>query len=293
MNILLLICGVFSFAVNSISVRAFQLKCSESKYDVNLFQSLFCLTGATAYAISGHFVYDLTGKQLLSAISFGIFFAGAVLFIASCYTCGPMSVTSVIVNSSVIIPVLYSRFSLKENITVSQTVGIILLIITFILSAFNSENKKQKRINFKWLIFVFVAFVSNGITAVIQKNYKLSAPDSDGNIFMSAAYFTAAVVLLIAFSVMKNKSEKNFVSNKRLLLSSAFVLIAGLGSFAGNGILMRLSTQLPAAILYPFVNGGICVTASVFSILFFGERLNLKKALTIIIGLSAVIVLNL
>ncbi len=292
MNILLLVCGVLAFAANSLTIRAFQLKCAKTRNDTNLFQALFCIAGALAYMISGRFLFDLTAVQLISAMMFGVFFAGAVLFSASCYLCGPMSLTSVIVNSSVIVPVLYSCVSLGESVTSAQIIGCGLLIITFILSALNSENGNQKRANIKWLIFVLIAFLSNGITAVIQKVYKISAPESDGNIFMGVAYFTAALVLLAAFFAGKNK-EKAEKSKFNVSLAATLILIAGLGSFTGNGILMRLSTQIPAAMLYPFVNGGLCVTVSAFSVLLFREKLSLKKAITIITGLAAVIVLNL
>ena len=56
---------------------------------------------------------------------------------------------------------------------------------------------------------------------------------------------------------------------------------------------MSLSTKVPAALLYPFLNGGLCVAVSLFSIIIFREKLNLKKAITIFVGVSAVIVLNL
>ncbi len=293
MNTLLLISGVLAFAVNSVSIRTFQLKCSQSKYDTDLFQSLFCVVGASAYALGGKSIFNLSISQFLSAMLFGIFFACAVLFIAECYACGPMSLTSIIVNSSVIIPILYSCISLKESTTATQITGCILLAITFLFSAFNAESKENSKINFKWLIFVLIAFISNGLTAVIQKNYKISAPDSDGNIFMAIAYFTAGIILLISFFLKQRKAAIKSDKIKHISLMAILVLVAGLGSFIGNGILMKLSNQMSAALLYPFINGGICVTLSLASILIFKEKLSIRKALTIIIGLSAVIVLNL
>ncbi len=294
MNTLFIILSFLAFSVNSITIRTYQLKCAKTKYDTDLFQSAFCIVASVAYLISGKFLFNLNLSQLFFAVLFGVFFASAVLFSALCYTSGPMSVTSVIVNSSVIIPIVYSCVSLKESMTLFQIIGCVLLLATFVLSAAQSDEKSESKINIKWLVFVFIAFLSNGITAVIQKNYKLSAPESDGNLFMSVAYFTSAVILIISFIVnrQKNKRSKN-LSFKFSPLTAVLILAAGLGSFVGNGILMTLSTKVPAAILYPFLNGGLCITVSIFSILFFKEKLTLKKALTILTGLSAVIVLNL
>ncbi len=293
MNTIYILLAVFAFAANSITIRAFQLKGSKCDYDINLFQALFCIVSAVSYFISGRFSFDLNFAQLLSAAMFGIFFAFAVLFSAACYVSGPMSLTSVIVNSSVIIPVLYSCITLNESITATQLVGFILLIVTFVLSAFQSNADAKNRVNFKWLIFVLIAFVSNGITAVIQKLYKISAPMSDGNAFMGMAYLFSAIVLLTSYFRQRSGHE-----NKQKLVeifspvNIVLVLVAGLGSFIGNGTLMNLSTVVPAALLYPFLNGGICLAASVFSVFVFRERLTVKKAITILVGLSAVIILN-
>ncbi len=294
MSIILILASVFAFAANSITIRTFQLKCEKRSRDTCLFQSLFCVVAAVAYAVSGGFLIDLTVAQLLSSALFGLFFAMAVLFSAECYVCGPMSLTSVIVNSSVIIPVLYSCLALKESISLTQISGCVLLLITFTLSAFQNSKGSGKSFNFKWLVFVLIAFVSNGITAVIQKLYKISAPESDGNMFMSFAYLTAAVILFAAFILKKSNTDTaKEVSKNALPLALALVLVSGLGSFIGNGILMKLSTEVPAALLYPFLNGGLCVAVSAFSIIIFREKLDIKKAITILVGLSAVIVLNL
>ncbi len=294
MNTLLIIFSVCAFAANSIAIRTFQLKCEKQRCDTYLFQSLFCLVAAAAYSVSGSLVFDLSAPQALSAASFGLFFAMAVLFSAECYICGPMSLTSVIVNSSVVIPVLYSCVVLKEGITLTQISGCILLLLTFFLSAFQRKKTADKGVNFKWLAFVFIAFASNGITAVIQKLYKMSAPQSDGNMFMGFAYLTAAVILFLAFTVKKNEAKTTkSVSKSALPIAIALVLVAGLGSFIGNGVLMSLSTKVPAALLYPFINGGLCVTVSAFSIIIFREKPNIKKTITILVGLSAIIVLNL
>ncbi len=294
MNTLLIILGICAFAANSISIRTFQLKCERQNSDTYLFQSLFCLVAAAAYSVSGGFVFELSVSQTLSAALFGLFFAMAVLFSAECFICGPMSLTSVIVNSSVVIPVLYSCIVLKENITLTQISGCILLILTFFLSTFQKGKAAGKGVSSKWVFLVLIAFASNGITAIIQKLYKITAPNSDGNMFMSFAYLTAAVVLLISFAVKKKEVKAaKAVSRNALPMAIALVFIAGLGSFIGNGILMNLSTKVSAALLYPFVNGGLCVTVSAFSIIIFREKLDFKKSITILAGLSAIIVLNL
>ena len=295
MNIVLIILSIAAFSATSISTRAFQLKCSKSKRDICLFQSLFCFVGAAAYFIKAGMRLQLSAAHLVMAMLFGVFFASASLFSAFCYEIGPMSLTSVIENSSVIIPVVYSCMLLNENVTLFQKIGFALLIATFVLSAFQGgSDDNRKKAGFLWFVFVLIGFFSNGITAVLQKQYKLAQPDADGSGFMGIAYLTAAVVLALAFALKrKDGSDENAESAFRLSpLCVLFVVCAGLGSFVGNAVLMRLSTELPAALLYPFVNGGLCVAVSIFSLAFFREKLTFSKACTIAVGITSIVFLN-
>ncbi len=308
MNTLSIIASVVAFAASGLTIRAFQLHFARRPRQTDLFQSAYCLIAAAAYLVQALTVLPrdtIDGMWLLCSLGFGVFFAFATLFSALCYLYGPMSLTSVIVNSSVALPVLFGCLILGEPITVPQLIGCALLMITFILSATQGgADETNRRISPRWLFFVAIAFVSNGATAIIQKQYKLSAPQAGGHGFMSAAYLTASLVLIVSFLIKRrldaripdgNRAEtpRAPLSGARLAALLGLVAVAGLGSFAGNGILLRLSTRLPASLLYPFVNGGLCIVVSVFSVLLFGEKLTRQKVLVIAVGLLSVIALNL
>ena len=294
MNLLMLIFAIAAFAVNSVAIRIFQIHIGRDERDTDLFQGLFCLIAAVTYfAVSG-FTYDLSAKALVFSVLFGLFFASASLFSAFCYACGPMSVTSVITNASVIIPVIYGCIALRETITLWQITGCVLLTATFLISA-SGSNDKSVRVNTRWFIFVLIAFFSNGITAVLQKEYKLSVPVSGGNMFMAIAYLTAAILFFAIFIILSRVNKKEVYNKKvsHFALFAVLVLLAGLGSFAGNGIMFNLSIKLPASVLYPFINGGLCITVSIVSCLLLHEKLTKHKIAAILVGLCAVVALNL
>ncbi len=301
MDTVLMVLSVLAFTVNNGAIRGFQVKCSDSSSATVLFQAAFCAVGSLAYLVSAGFKFDLNGPQALAALTFGAVFGCAVLFCASAFLYGPMSISGVIGNCSVVIPVLYSCILLKEAATATQLVGFGLMIVTFVLSALQSrgDGKEKKKANFKWLLFSLGYFATNGTLSVIQKNYKLSDPESDGNAFMCLGLITAAAVLLLyfCFSYMRAKKHiapgESVLKLKALPLAGLLAVVAGLGSFGGNWVVITLSAAVPAAVLYPFVNGGICVGVSLASMLVFREKLTWQKAVTILVGLAAVIVLNL
>jgi multidrug transporter EmrE-like cation transporter len=71
------------------------------------------------------------------------------------------------------------------------------------------------------------------------------------------------------------------------------IAMGGFGGFIGNSILMSLNTAMPASLLYPLVNGGIAVIVAIMSCVIFKEKLTLQRALTILVGLAAIVTLNL
>ncbi|NMP38274.1 MAG: hypothetical protein GX051_09200 [Clostridiales bacterium] len=288
-TVLALICAS-AFSLNSLSIRFFQLKLMRVSRDVKLFQFLFCAVASCAYMLAGGFVFTLTPRDILLAASFGILFAVCILASAECYVCGPMSVTSVIMNSSVVVPVIYSCAVLHESISVTQIIGLMLLIATFVI--LSGGSKKSNGISARWFILVLISFFANGSTAVIQKVYKLSAAPGGGYDFMGVAYAIAALAVFAAFAADKRKAEsgKGFSSAPLFVV---LVLVAGLGSFCGNGMLLNLSTVMPASLLYPLMNGALCIIVAAVSLLVFREKVTPRKLSAIACGLGAIIVLNL
>ncbi len=297
--ILLIIVAVLAFSSNSISLRAFQLHLDKTGSGTQRFQAIYCFIAAAAYFLMAGQEPSLDSRGYLLSILFGIFFASACLNGAACYVCGPMSLTSIITNASVMIPVLYSCIVLKESISVPQIFGCVLLLITFVLSSLSSQ--KDRDVNVKWIVLVLIAFLSNGVTAVLQKQYKLNAADPASNRYMALAYAVAAVIVLNAFLLERRKSARSSEGTASGKLTGApyhllyvlLALVAGLGSFGGNGILMSLSTLLPAPQLYPFINGGLALVVSLVSYIFFREKLTLPKLIALFTGLGSIVLLNL
>ena len=54
-----------------------------------------------------------------------------------------------------------------------------------------------------------------------------------------------------------------------------------------------LADKVDGAILYPCINGGLCLLLTVMSCIFFREKLTLKKSIAIALGCAAIVILNL
>lgn len=286
--VLLLLLSPLSFAVNSISIRFYQTKIPPVRGGILAFQGAFCLFAALLYATGIRSLPSVW--TVLSGISFGVCFFVTLVCSARCYEIGPMSLTAVLVNASLVLPLIWSVLFFQEQVTVKMVAGIRCVGATFVLSSFGAR-ENRKRSNAKWFLLVTIAFVCNGATAILQKTRQQAEPEGDLFVFPCIAYFTAAVLLFLAFYLKKDRGP--FLPLQRRPLFVLFILTAGAGTFLGNCLLQMLCTEIPAGILYPTVNGGLCVITAMASFVIFREKPTVLKMLSILSGVAGIVILNL
>jgi len=72
-----------------------------------------------------------------------------------------------------------------------------------------------------------------------------------------------------------------------------FALWAAAGCFGTNLLIIYLSGVMPASLLHPIYNGASGILITLISCLAFRERMSRKKAMVLLLGICAVIFLNL
>lgn len=290
MAIILALTSALSHAMGNVSLRAYQTKLQKTTADLRLFQCLYIFAASVLYFLSVGGRLELTGAGLWLALLYGLDLALCFMMTAACYNCGPMSLTSIITNACVVLPILVGCIWYDEVLRLPQIIGCVLLAVTFLLSGLGSG--AGGKISLRWYPMVFFAFFLNGMGAVLLNIYGRVAPAGARNSFLSLGYFAASVFLLGVF-LSRPKVER---PGKRAVIRPLFFLLAAiccLGSFVGNGILMSLNTAMPATILYPLVNGGIGVFVAIASVVIYREKLTVNRLFAVLTGLGAIVVLNL
>lgn len=292
MNFLLAVLSASAHSVNSISLRLYQTKFQKSVADLRLFQGLAMLIAAVCYWALNRFSFKLETSGVLLALCYGLDLVLTGITVSICYQCGPMSLTSVISNACVVLPIAVGCIFYREVMTFNQILGIVLLGITLALPCFEGSNSSGK-ISWQWFPLILAAFFFNGMGAVLLNIYGRVADAAGRNAYLSIGYFTGAFLYLL-ISLFHHKRmglrpEKGFFSPMLTIV----LVASALGSFIGNGILMSLNTRMPATILYPMVNGGIGVLVAIVSCTVFKERLTILKFLAILTGIASIVFLNL
>ena len=294
MNFLLALCSATAHSMNSAATRTYQTKIQRSPADFRLYQVIAALMVSFLNFASGGFVLRLDPLGLFLAVCYGVDMAATGILTATCFACGPMSLTSVITNACVVLPIAVGCLWYDEVMTGPQIVGCVLLAATFVLSAVNPQKKAANNaIPAKWYLLVFFAFFCNGVGAVLLNIYGRVAAAGQRSSYLALGYAIAAVLYFCSHRWLVHKHGP--VQIKALVRPLLLLVIAmgGFGGFIGNSILMSLNTAMPASLLYPLVNGGIAVIVAIMSCVIFKEKLTLQRALTILVGLAAIVTLNL
>lgn len=237
--------------------------------------SLFVILLLSGFTLSFHMQTVLFG---------GIY--GILLFVSLCcgylaLLSGNMAITSILVSYSVLIPVLFGGFFLKEPFGVLRIVGLILLFVSITTMNTAKQTQKTKK---HWGLYTLLTFIGNGFCSVVQKLHQTLYPKQFCTEFMTVAFVVILLLLLLFLLIGYGSFERG---------SYRFAAGAGACVGAGYSLTLFLSAVFPAAVLFPTlaISGAIlnCLTSKIL----FKEKLKPMQLLAIAIGVCSVICLQL
>lgn len=242
-------------------------------------------TGAAAIffaAISGGLSFE--PAILPYVLAFSLCYATSTITFMLALCCGPLSLSSLILSFSAIIPTCYG-IVLGEPIKYFTFLpGLILLLVSLVLT--NKPEKNQK-ISFKWLALILTSSICNGGCAVFQAAQQVAFKEKYGNELMVYSLLIVTVVFLI-FSLITERKELKLY----LKFGAGFGALTGLCNGGLNLMLLLLRPLLGAALLFPLYSGGTLILTFFISTFFYKEKLSKIQILGFVLGLGSVILLS-
>lgn len=205
------------------------------------------------------------------AVLAGVAYTTAALGYLLALSCGPYSVTLIVLNISSFMPILYSHLILDEPISGWQLAGLAILVGACVtLTVLRSRGSKGGKFNLKWMLYALLTFIANGfINFAIRLNTTLT-PDTSRNSLFAVAYALAAVLCFSFFFV--SGGIRKGIHPKPLLAPAAGVAASLTLQLTPNSI---LPLYLTAALQYPLVNGMTILAGVVIGVVFFKEKIGL------------------
>jgi len=237
------------------------------------------------------FAYGLrTGINLTVvayATVFGLLSVSFQAFYALSLKEGPFATTTMIINLSMILPIVFSVIFYNEKVTVTKVIGFILCVLALFLNV-KSDGKK---VNLKWLIYVALAFCSTGFITIVQRIFSRTEFGDYKGQFISLGYLIAFILsYVIFFAREKRVHERTFKFNKKTVML-AFFVAAFLGIF--HFFYTYANSFIDAIILSPSVCGLATIFQTLAGRVVFKEKITARQVGSICVGVVAIVLISL
>ena len=203
---------------------------------------------------------------------------------------GAYMLVEVFLLSGVILPILLCSLSFGEEISFTDWLGIVLLVVAaYLMCTYN----KQVKGNVKWQDFALLLLcaVANGTVDFSQKLFVHTVIEGESSFYNLLTYLFAAVFLGLFFLLYKREEgEKTPAPIKSIVL---YIGIMAVCLFLHSYLKTLAAKELDAVVLYPLAQGGSLILSMLMSTLLFREKVNGKCILGVTLAFGALLLINL
>ena len=254
-------------------------------------QGVFIFTATAAasaclfFILTSGFKLDFTKEVLPYSIGFGVSYCLAVVTSFLAVKIGSLSLTSLITSYSLIVPTFYGLIFLDEAASVTFFVGFAILLVSLFL--INSK-RDGKTVSLPWMIVVLISFVGNGVCSTFQN---VQQKKFDGMYKNELMIIALGGVALVLFTMALLKERRDVLPSLR---GGAHAMVAcGLANGTVNLMVMLLAVRMNASLMFPIISGGGIVLSWSVSKFIYKEKLTKYQNAALVLGIIAVVLMNL
>lgn len=288
MNYLVIIVATLIFALQTVGFKVFNRTYMKNLSNYFIFNFLYFAVVILIFLLIGGIPTYFDPYTLGLGITFGVLFILSIFCYMKAMETGSMAYSSLFFSFGLIVPIIFGACFWQERISIIQLLSLGLLFVTFYLCSGASGNTKL-RLNSKWVIYCFIAFIGNGALMTLAKEHQILLPGKQVSEFLIVSFGTAALLSLVLFLCFYLKKQPS--SHLRRRSFAIVVLVTGVTTAFGNLLTLYLNSRVPSVLQFPTVNGGVVILSTVISSLFFGERLTWKGKAGLGIGIVSLVLL--
>ena len=281
MQVLLFILTLIFTVTQSASTKLYH-KTGESAITFNAIKGLFAFIPMLIIAFFG-FSFHL--PTILYALVYGGLMCVSMMSGYYALKSGPMALTSMLVSFSIAIPITYG-LCVGETLSAPKIIGLCTLVVAIVAINLNKKNGEGKVFYAKWILFVVLTFVSNGVMSVVQKVHQTQFPSLYVSEFMTVGMLVCAL-FFVGLALCKVKPKQIMQSKGKI-----FGVIAGVCVAVSNFCTTALVGMENASALFPAITAGTLVLNLVCGLVIFKEKLKINHYIAVVLGIVAVVLLK-
>lgn len=284
---LILAAAALTSTIQNIFKQKFNERCKGSTYFFAAMTS-FC---AMLFFIAVNNDTYYSAELLLPSAAFALSYAMATVFSVLAILHGPLAKTSLILSCSLLIPSFYGVIFLNDPISPTLLPGIAVLVAAlWCVNQHKRTDGNDKKITTKWLLFVSLSFIGNGMCSTVQKAKQLFYGNAGNNMFMIVAL--AMVVIMLVCAALGFKSQRTAIKTT-VKRGWWLALLCGMANGLTNFFVIYLNSHIPASVLFPVISGGGLVLIFLWSVLVKREKFTPMQYVGYALGVASIVLLNL
>ena len=278
-----LLLAVTAQTLENVIQKRYDLNADPHKLSLWMYSLMLAVSALPVFLLQlrGDLYFDAQ-TLLYGAVFAGCYFA-AMLFTIKAVGEGSLALTALFLSYSLVIPAAIGVLLLHEELTLIHIVGFLLLLVSLY---FVGRPGGQVRITGKWVLYIAVAVFGNGLCVASQKMYLVHSGGRGRALFM----ITALTMIITALAVIC-ACKKGF-SRLTLRNGAPLAVLYGVANGLMNTFVMLLAAY-PASVVFPTISGGGIILTYLISRFVYKERLSSDQNIGFVIGVLAVITLNL
>ena len=225
-----------------------------------------------------------TMGALICGIGCGVMYAVSKTLILKGYELSSVAFMTLCHSAGMILPCILGHLLWSEKLTVVSIFGILLTVLSIVL--LKGGSKEKAKLGISGIIIGLIVFISSGSIMIIQKLMAIYYASDSVTAYNFYSFVAAALILIF---LVKPRGEGHS--------SRKYIIPAAIGSAISLSVISMVMTSLagrvPSAILFPSFNGLGITLVSLGSVFAFGEKLTVKRAFGLIIGLIGLCLINL
>lgn len=187
---------------------------------------------------------------------------------------GPLNLTSLIMIGGTAIPAFSGLLLWQERITVSQTVGFVLLTAALLLCVGFQKTEGEKKAGLRWFLLSLGAALSMGVIGVLQKVFQHTAYSREDGLFLAVAFASGALVLFLLYGFSLLRAPASRGTGRPDWRMIGLMALGGVCVGFSNKLNLFLAGALPSLFFFPAYNGGSVLLTALTGRVLFQERLN-------------------
>lgn len=217
------------------------------------------------------------------AVVYGFLLIAAQWNYTAALQSGAVGLCSIVYSLGFILPTISGALFWDEKLGLLRIFGVLLVIPAIVISGGSKGTSKGGN---KYFLPLILAMLSSGGLGIMQKVQQSSSAPQEKSAFILIAFIIAGV-----FSLVRSifATPNNEIPEKKQM---AFSSVIGL-CFAGCNLLNTiLAGLLDSAVFFPTLNIGSILFSLIVGIIAFGEKLNRKTVIVMIIGIVSILLIS-